>query len=171
MKKIIYIVLFCVLLIGCKSTKQTTKTDIKTTDIAKIDTHEESTTNTSTATVQEDKSVASVTENEIEVGTRTKWSKPDSLGNQYPLETEGYIRGNNITSHIATESKKTDNAVIESDKTKTDKSDYKSDADVQLKDKKQEESKSPAWMNWGSVALIVGLFIFIYLLLKKYKIL
>ena len=170
MKTKIIILLTACLFLSCKTTKQATKTDVKSHETAALDIRETaSTIAAGTATLNVDSKV-NINEDMIETGTRTKWSAPDAAGKQFPVETESYTKGKKSNTQAATTAKKDEKLAVENRQTRVDKSDYKSDVHEKIKENKKTELKAPTGVSWGIVILTAGLLVLLFLILKSYKV-
>lgn len=172
-------------LVGCKTTKQVDKLKQQTTTEANLSTesneksklkvNEFNEHSGSTRNVTSDKTTTDETVEETT--TKTKFSAPDSTGKQYPTETEitnrKTKRGEKKNMQTSSESqennakKLTDNS--ESEKAAKTKDKGQSKQTQQQTTDKKTEVETPGWITIVAVISIVGVLLFVYLILKRYK--
>jgi len=169
--KLLFLLLIALITFSCRTTKQTStmKAEVKT--VANLDIKQsvdtKSTVDSSLVTI--DKSVTNSLVSEVI--TITNLSKPDSIGNQYPVQTTVINRtsDNKKVGDLKTESKI--NSKSENRTTLSDKSDYKSDSTATTINTEESKTKTPGWVTIGILIFIfIGLGA-IYYLLKKYNVL
>lgn len=180
--KLLLIVILALVCLGCKTVKQTEKTNFQT-NTAHNTTVKESNVSNLDVTANFSKvernfekewatDNSTVDETSDESITMTNFSAPDSTGKQYPISTsitnKHVHRGENKNLKKAADS----NNSIDSKANIRDNSDYKSDISVSDKDSKslkqktdteiKEETKTPAWIYVVVFVslLILGLFLY-----------
>ncbi|MBN1987833.1 MAG: hypothetical protein JW783_00365 [Bacteroidales bacterium] len=156
------------ILAGCRSTRVTTKEDVKSNEV-------ESALSTSNASTRSSLSVsASVidlsvftdsTEREVEV---VKWSAPDSSGKQYPVETTRITekvrqkKQNNTAATNSVNSQQKDTLAAAAATSRNASSERQTTND------ERREGRSTAWITWGAVILSLGAVFLLYLVLARF---
>ena len=169
MRKIGFIVLMMIVMLGCKTTKHAvtdtdTKVDVQAnvTDIKKVE------TTTTTQLEVETTILDSLFINESIV--ITELSLPDTAGKQYVLKTTEIQRNNKKITQLS----KIDNTKqIKETKTvenKTDKSKIQAKEKIKNETNTMTKTKTPGWVYPVAVLLVLGVLGFVYLILKRYKI-
>lgn len=155
-----------VLLFSCKTTTQTSKTDINQKKTTQLDVSNERTENSSEESKETVTYTVEVEANVEETIIHIKWSEPDSAGRQYPLETTQTDRSTQAKEQSNTTSEKEESARSKTSEKNTDnstfESDYKSETDV----KKEEKTRLPTWVY---IACIVGSLLIIGVITAKWK--
>lgn len=167
----IVILLAALFLFACKTTKVTTdiKSDVQTEEKRNV-----VETSDSTAAVVVNEVVETqndVQENTVITEVVKEMSKPDSSGQQYATKiTERIItqdRSDNTRTHNARDS----SANIKAQSELTDKSDLKSDSSENIEIKEKTKVKTPGVLNWAIILLVIGALVFVYFILRRYKLL
>ena len=185
--KILFIALLTLITFSCRTTKQTltSKAEVKTA--ANLDLKQSNESNLNIASTSDTKQSQSgtikvtdtgtVEETTVEENTSTNFSKPDSTGKQYPMSTTT----NKKTIHRGTQNNLTTNVDNKNNidylARNEDKSNFKFDASLKdkgktdlqqnTKDSLTEETKTPAWVYVAVLVFILGIFIFLYTVLKR----
>lgn len=165
--KIILFISISLVAFSCKTTKTTidkNEKSIVTTDIKETEKVTTENNSSVTLTITTDALVTI-----IEKIVNEKLSTPDSSGKQVVIErtiTERKIdRKENIMANAEGKQK----AKQEIDKVKEDHSKIKNKSNV--KETKKVTIKTPVWVIVSIAILVIGLLVFVYLLLKRYRIL
>ncbi len=158
-KIIIGIMLIALMAVGCKTTKTKTSTDTKAK--AQVETQSASKTD-STGTLTNQKASVDKTQTKEAAKIKTKeteWSKPDSMGKQYPVKTKE-------TETDYTKDTKNDVAAGEQSKQKTDlnkstdnKVKQKASAEQNHKAAADSKTESPSFVNYifGALAGVIAI--------------
>lgn len=154
---------FCILLAftSCRTTKDSTKTALKTELAAKLDVAATNETNVATVTDAVVKDNSTITDDVAEVVTATVWSAPDSIGKQYIAKTtvtERVRRRNsvaNLKTHVKSEAKTGTKAALR------DQSDYKSDSKATSNVESERKTETPAWLIAVVLVLLIGFLVFV----------
>jgi hypothetical protein len=171
MKQLLLFISLLFLLGACQTTKYNTRETSKSTIEVKNDIKEEvkilEETKVSDYITQWTDELTTVTEHTVTV----KLSAPDSLNNQYPAEitttAREYVKGKTIKSDASSQTEKN----VESNMQKTDNSTQNIKAETLVVDKTTVKKTTPTWVIVATGILSVGILIFVYLTLKKYRIL
>lgn len=171
MKKLhVIIVCLLLLLVGCKTTKQSTAEKTKEDTHISLNVSTEKTMNhqEKTTTIRADET--QVDETIVETIHETTWSEPDSTGKQHPTKTSTTKREKQAKtttdSNVKTENQADTNIKEEN----TDKSKLTTDNTTKKTDDTKTESNTPAWVVWVAVIGSLGAVLLAYLILKRFKI-
>lgn len=158
-------------LCACKTTKVSTQIerDVQTEEKSDV---KESINSTATVTVSDVLDVQSdLAENTIVTEVVKEMSKPDTSGQQYTTRiTERTItraKTDNSRMHNARDS--TVNSVVKTEL--TDNTELKTDSTEQTDIKEKTKVKTPGIINWAIILLVLGALVFVYFILKRYKLL
>ena len=171
------------LLVGCKTTKQTVQVqqDVKTIENRDVVEKQDGTIVVAVAEVVETENETTTQTESSEalaiVETTTVLSKPDSTGKQNPTsitvkETKRvsndkqFVQDKQVTNH-ARDSTAAEALEIE----RTDKTDLKSDSSIELDTTTKTKVSTPRPFVWLSIILGVGALVFVYFILRRYNIL
>lgn len=167
----IVILLAALFLFACKTTKVSTQIerDVQTEEkrdvVEKVD---------STAAVAVNEVVETqndIVENKVITEVVKELSKPDSYGQQYTTRiTERVItqdKKDNTRTHNARDS----SSNIREQSELTDKSDLKSDSSENTEIKEKTKVRTPGVLNWAIILLVIGALVFVYFILRRYKLL
>jgi cobalamin biosynthesis Mg chelatase CobN len=165
--KIILLISISLVLFSCKTTKTTidkNEKSIVTTDIKETEKKETEQNSTLTFTINSDALITI-----IEKIVNEKLSSPDSTGKQVVIErtiTERKIdRKENVMANAEGKQK------VKQDITKVKEDHSKIKNQSKTKETKKVTIKTPTWVFVSVAILVIGLLIFVYLLLKRYRIL
>ena len=164
------LVMFMLSLGGCRTTKQSSKTnlDIKTAANLDVKTNTESKQAAEAKVVATDKGVT--TNNTATKMTITDFSAPDATGKQHPTR-QTVIEQTTNNKKVADSKVNTASKSSASNKTKkADNSDYKSDVTAKADNKETKETKTPGWVYILVLVSSLGILGLIYLALKRFNI-
>ena len=188
--KLLLIAILAIVCLGCKTVKQTEKTNLQTNTAHNTTVKESNvsnldvTSNFSKVERNFEKEWASdnstVDETSDESTTITNFSAPDSIGLQYPTSTSTTTKHTHRGENKNVKKNAESNNSRDSKGGVSDKSDYKSDMSLSDNDSKSlkqktdskitEETKTPAWVYVVVFVLVLALIGFIYLALKRFGI-
>lgn len=164
----IALLLCAVLLVGCKTTKNSTKSDAKENSEMQLNQSSDLSSIASGSAVLDIQSNVKTDELINISGNYTKWSKPNPGGKQY-IEETGSFCGNTRkkTADKTKTSIKKDS--VTSDRLTTDEK-IKAVMGVRTKttEKTKNKSKAPAGFNWGLAIIGAGLLVLLYFILKRF---
>jgi hypothetical protein len=172
MKKYILLIITAMLFFGsCKTSRFFSKRNEKAIVETNIDVTESSAAKIDVKTLETIAENVEVQEDVTETTIVVKWSEPDTMGQQFPVETTTKIRtsAKNQKTGILTE--KTQDVKAETTAAKVDKSTENSDINIQTAEKTEVKKSTPGWVMLVAVILSLWVVIFTYLILKKYKVL
>ena len=167
--KLLVILVICFVTIGCRTTKQTTKTslEVKTAVNLDVKTDTESKQTAEIAVVATDKGI--ITNNTATKTTITDFSAPDATGKQHPTR-QTIIEQTTNNKKVADSKVNTDSKRSVNNKTKkADNSDYKSNVAAKADNKKETETQTPGFVSGSIILLVLGLLGLTYLVLKRFK--
>lgn len=153
---------------ACKTVKETTRiqekasTEQKTDIVEKVSVKTES--NADEQLNQQTNDNQTINEETIIV----EWSKPDSVGKQYPIKTIATAKTTNHNKITDTKLSKQEHQQTAATLEKEDKSKLT----VNTENKIQTESKpiTRSWVKYVGVILSLGLLVLVYLIMKRFKI-
>ena len=191
MKKILFLVVLALITFSCRTTKQTSTSKAEVKTEANLTTNQSNDASLNITSGTETKASQSgtikatdtgtVEETTVEENITTNYSKPDSTGKQYPTSTttnkKTIHRGEQKNLNTNVEKKSNLDYLTRNE----EKSNFKFDKSIKVKGKTDtqqqstnkltEETKTPAWVIFGILILILSGLGFIYYLLKKYNVL
>jgi len=187
--KLFFIVLIGMVIFGCKSTKQTITSGLKSkieanlqvnqSDNFNIDVNKSISDQTSLIAKKSTADKGTTNETVEETNTTTKLSAPDSTGKQYPTEINTTNRkitrgeNKNLITDLSNKSDVTNKTDIQDkSKLKTNtslKDKVKAQTDIKSSDKKTEEIKTPGWVYVAIIVLSVAFLLIVYLILKRFN--
>jgi len=169
--KILILLVICLMMFGCKTTKQATAisrtTNTETATVRKSD----AAGNKQTAVVTQQADNSKVDETTGETTAIVEFSQPDSTGRQYPLKSITVTRTVRRSENKDINYKQSENTNAGITISNSEKLQTKTDSTKKENNNIKTESKAPSGVSWGMVILTVGLLVLVYLVLKKYKIL
>ncbi|WP_461632735.1 hypothetical protein [Labilibaculum euxinus] len=169
--KIAVIIFLAAFVIACKTTKVSTKTnrDVQTEEKRDVKECTYSTVAVAVSDVLDTQN--DLAENTVVTEVVKEMSKPDTSGQQYATRiTERIIahtKTDNTRTHNARDS--TTNSLVKTER--ADNTDLKTDSSEQLDVKEKTKSKTPGIINWAIILLVLGALVFVYFILKRYKLL
>lgn len=170
------------LMASCRTTKTsvdhkaTSNTEINASEQVKLDI---STQKGETTLEEKNLNVTSTGETDTEVDetiTNTKWSAPDSLGNQHIIEQTQINRNTKTKAKAKTATTEEEKKQKEETESTQDNSTLEADYNLNAEDATETQettsskSESPAWMNWLIICVIAAALIVVLLVLKRYNI-
>jgi len=170
MKRTLLLISLSLLLFSCKTTrynvKETTKTNIETTTDIREETKVFEEIKVSDNIAQLTDELTSIIERIITV----RLSAPDALNNQYPTEivaTEREItRGKTVKYDASSQTEQTINTEVQ----KTDSSTENIKTETEKIDKTTVKKTTPGWILAAVIILCTGFLLFVFLFLKKRRI-
>jgi hypothetical protein len=166
MRKIVFIFITMVLFASCKTTRYNVKETY--TENREVKTEAETQIKESENITISEISTIDLFENTVETITTVKLSEPEN-GEQYPVEITTIFRetskgvGGQTQRHTEIETEKRTNISENKEETTNIKNEFT--------DKTVVENKTPLWVIMGVVCFFIVLFIFVFIILKKYRIL
>jgi len=170
-RKVVSITLLFVLFASCKTTRYNMRETAKTSVEVKTDVREE------VKILEEVKISENITQLVDELTTiieriiTVKLSAPDSLHNQHPVEiitTEREISRGKTVKYDATG---TTEQTISADIEKIENSTKNTNTEIEKVDKTKVKTTTPVWLYVVVGIFSIGILLFVFLILKKYKIL
>lgn len=164
----IALLLCVILLIGCKTAKNSTKSDTKQNSNVQLNQSSDFSSITSGSAVLDIQSNVKTDELTNFSGSYTKWSKPDSTGKQHPEITGTYTGSKQSKTNDQTKTNlKQDNSETK-ELTTAEKINAIMGVQTKTQEKTTSESKAPIGVSWGIVILTVGLLVLLYFVLKRF---
>lgn len=170
MKARIVIMIFLVaFVIGCKTTKVSTKIDrdVQTEEKRNV---KEKTDSTAAVVVNEVVETQNdLAENTVMTEIVRELSKPDMLGKQYTTKVIERTTTRDKTDKTQTQSA-SDSSINTGVKTElTDNTDLNTDSSEKIDSKSKTQVKTPGIFNWLFILLVLGALVFGYFILRRYK--
>jgi len=169
--KILILLVICLLVVGCKTTKQATAisrtANTETATVLKSD----AAGNQQTAVVTQQADNSKVDETTGETTAIVEFSPPDSTGRQYPIKSITVTRTVRRSENKDINYKQNENTNAGITISNSEKLQTKTDSTKKENNNIKTESKAPSGVSWGMAILTVGLLVLVYLVLKKYKML
>lgn len=170
MKARIVIMIFLVaFVIGCKTTKVSTKIDREVQTEEKRDVKEKTDSKAAVVVNEVVETQNDVAENTVVTEIVRELSKPDTLGKQYTTKviertTTRDKNDNSRTNKVRDSSSNTDMKTELADNT-----DLNTDSSEQTDIKEKTKVKTPGIFNWLFILLVLGALVFGYFILRRYK--
>jgi cobalamin biosynthesis Mg chelatase CobN len=161
-------ILLCLLLVSCVTHKSALK-ETATLATTQHNDMSQQTTKTESATstlVVSDFSI--VRDTTLTTLTTTKFSKPDSVGKQYPVEETKAVTKNWSKKENNIKAQATAKADQHEQTKKSDKSDYKSDGKETAQQTDETKTTTPLWLKGVVVVLSIALLFGVYVVLRRF---
>jgi len=159
------------LLSGCKMSQFFSRRVEKTNVEQRADVRETSSVKTDIHTIGKLSEQTQLSLDITEVITITKWSIPDSSGQQFPTETTNITRHSVTGQNRTTESEQEKKGTTETLGTKEDKSVVNAESEIKTDEKIKTKPASTVWITWAVVILSLGVVVLVFFILKRYRIL
>jgi hypothetical protein len=155
--------------IGCKTTKVSTKIDRDVQTEEKRDVKEK-TNSTAAATVNEVLETQNdLAENTVVTEVVRELSKPDTLGRQYTTKVIERTTTRDKTDKTQSNSARDSSSNTGVQTELTDNTDLNTDSSEKIDSKSKTQVKTPGIFNWLFILLVLGALIFGYFILKRFK--
>ncbi|WP_321321478.1 hypothetical protein [Labilibaculum sp.] len=163
------VILIAFFLFGCKTTKVNTKIDRDVQTEEKRDVKE---TIDGTVTVIVNEVVETqndVEENSVVTEVVRELSKPDTSGQQYTTRITERTITRDKTDKTQTQSARDSSSNTDVQAELTDNTNLKSDGSEKIDSKSKIKVKTPGIINWVIILLVLGVLVFGYFILRRYK--
>ena len=164
MKRNLYLLIILLVVVSCRPVRQSVKTESRETATSEWSHSSETSAQTELQSREATRETGSENEQTDEVITITYWSEPDSLGNQYPVQTTGISRTKNRqTDTNKNTQKEGSEKTVENEKEQAQGS---SKNEVDLSAETETEKGLSPLLRWligiGIVAVVVVIVFIIY---------